>query len=521
MSTRVISTVVLCIFVTLAAALPGAEASGFSPYRSTADGILPTPTPSPTPPAAAEPTPQPGYLDLSQAVAIDDAPPLPTYIPLLMRHFRPQAPQFGVAIEGFFDAAGWPQALALQPRYVRRYREIAWRDVEPQEGNFRWEVLASLEKELMTAAENAAVPILNVQMTPEWAQKYKNHACGAISADKFDAFALFLEQLVLRYGSSSQYGVRYWQIGNEPDVDVNIVPGDSVFGCWGDLNDPLYGGEYYGEMLKAVYPRIKAADPNAQVMAGGLLLECDPYTMTVPATCKNEERLHSGYFLEGILKAGGGDYFDILDLHGYGELRMDLPSRMHSYYHWSPAAGGTGLPEKVAFARRLLAQYGHPDKPIVASELALKCEEPSDECQEVGAAYIPRAFAEAHELGLKFASYYALITEFKYKGLLLPDLTPKKQYAAYKYMASLLSWVEYVKPFDRQIGISGAEFSRSRLRELWILWSTDGTDQYLIPPANFVQVTDKYGNVLDLVDGKILVGWSPVYVFLTIANEKD
>ncbi len=521
MCTRVISAVFLCVCILLAAALPGIEAAGVSSHLSSEDITLPTVTPSPAPAAVTAPTPQPDYVDLSQTLLGDDAPPFPTYIPLLMRHFRPQAPLFGVALEGYFDAAGWQQALALQPRYVRRYREIAWRDVEPHEGDFRWEVLAPLEKELMTAAENAAVPILNVQMTPAWAQKYKNHACGAIAADAFDAFARFMEQLVLRYGSASEYGVRYFQIGNEPDVDVNIVPGDSVFGCWGDLSDPYYGGGYYGEMLKAIYPRIKAADPNAQVMVGGLLLECDPYTMTVPATCQNEERLHSGYFLEGILKAGGADYFDVLDLHGYGELRMDLPSHMHSYYHWSPAAGGTGLPEKVAFARRLLAQYGHPDKTIVATELALKCEEPSDNCQDVGAAYIPRVFAEAHELGLKFASYYALITEFKYKGLLLPDLTPKKQYAAYKYMASLLSWIEYVKPFDRQAGISGAEFSRSRLRELWILWSTDGTDQYLTPPANFVQVTDKYGNVLDLVDGRVLVGWSPVYVFLEIANKKD
>jgi hypothetical protein len=268
-----------------------------------------------------------------------------------------------------------------------------------------------------------------------------------------------------------------------------------------------------------VYPRIKAADPNARVMVGGLLLECDPYTMTVPDTCKNEDRLQSGFFLEGILKSGAGEFFDVLDVHGYGTLRLDLPSRMHSQYAWSPPTGGTGLPEKVAFARRLLAQYGQPDKAIVTTEVALKCEEPSDDCQEVGAAYIPRVYAEAHQLGLDFAIFYALITEFKYKGLLLEDLTPKQQYRAFKYMATQLSWVEYVKPVDEYPGISGAEFNRSRLRELWIIWSTDGTQQYLTPPAGFVQVADKYGNVLDLVDGKIPVDWSPVYVQFKVVNQ--
>jgi hypothetical protein len=272
-------------------------------------------------------------------------------------------------------------------------------------------------------------------------------------------------------------------------------------------------------MLKYIYPRIKAADPKAQVMLGGLLLECDPYTMQAPESCVNEERLRSGYFLEGVFKAGAIDSFDIVDVHGYGELRMDLPSRMHSYYFWSPAEGGTGLPEKVAFARRLLAQYGAPDKPIMATELALKCEEPGTDCEEVGAAYIPRVFAEAYQLRLAGTVYYALITEFKYKGLLLPDMTPKPQYWAFKYLASQFSWVEYVKPVDQFAGISGSEFNRSRLSRLWILWSTDGTDQYLTPPADFMQVNDKYGNVVQLVDGKIPVGWSPVYVHLKLASE--
>lgn len=477
---------------------------------------LPTPTPEPGP------TPTPDYVDLTLGGTVvfpTGTAPSPAFIPYLMRDYRPQASLMGVALEGFFDGAGLQETLALSPRFGRRWREIAWREVEPQEGQYRWEVLAALEQELKTAAAANLTVILNVQMTPEWAQKVPGHACGPIKTEKFEAFARFMEQLVQRYGSASEYRVRYWQIGNEPDVDVNIVAGDSVFGCWGDVGDPYYGGEHYGEMLKVVYPRIKAADPNAQVMMGGLLLECDPYTMTVPDTCINEERLKSGYFLEGVLKAGGGEAFDILDVHSYGQLTMELPARMSDQYHWSPAAGGTGLPEKVAFARRLFDQYGIPNKAIMSTELALKCEEPSDDCQEVGAAYIPRAFAEAYGLRLSGAVYYALITEFKYKGLLLPDFTPKKQYAAFKFMGGQLSWVEYVEAVTEFPGISGYEFNRSRLRRLLILWSTDGTDQFYTVPGDFVQAYDKYGAVVEPVEGRLLVDWSPIYVSLKSQNE--
>jgi hypothetical protein len=477
---------------------------------------LPTPTPEPSP------TSIPDYDDLTLGGALDfptGTAPSPTFIPHLMRDYRPQAPMTGVAIEGFFDAAGLQEMMALSPRFGRRWREIAWRDVEPSEGQYRWEVLAPLEEELKTAAASNLTVILNIQMKPEWAQKVAGYACGPIKTEKFEAFARFMEQLVQRYGSSSPYRVRYWQIGNEPDIDVYLLPGDSVYGCWGDKDDPYFGGGHYGEMLKVVYPRIKAADPNAQVMAGGLLLECDPYTMTVPDTCKNDERLKSGYFLEGILKAGAGDFFDIMDVHSYGQLSMELPSRMTDTYNWSPAAGGTGLPEKVAFVRRLFEQYGIPDKAIMSTELALKCEEPSDDCEEVGAAYIARAFAEAHGLRLRGAVYFALITEFKYKGLMLPDLTPKKQYAAFKWLGSQLSWVEYVGPVSDYAGISGYEFNRSRLRRLLILWSTDGTEQRFAPPSDFMHAYDKYGNVLPLSDGQVVVGWSPVYVELKLQNE--
>jgi len=75
--------------------------------------------------------------------------------------------------------------------------------------------------------------------------------------------------------------------------------------------DEYYGGGYYAEMLKAVYPAIKEADPQAQVLIGGLLLDCDPTHPPEGKDCKPSK------FLEGILKNDGGDYFDIISFHGY------------------------------------------------------------------------------------------------------------------------------------------------------------------------------------------------------------
>ena len=74
----------------------------------------------------------------------------------------------------------------------------------------------------------------------------------------------------------------------------------------GDINDPYFGGEFYAQMLKAAYPAIKAADPQAQVLVGGLLLDN-------PDVATNNTAL----FLEGILRGGGSPFFDAVSFHCY------------------------------------------------------------------------------------------------------------------------------------------------------------------------------------------------------------
>jgi len=378
---------------------------------------------------------------------------------MVARTFRPQVSMLGVALEGYKSTAGFEQALQLGVHWVRRWDPISWRDVEPTEGIYRWEVLAGLEDELWRARASNVEPVISIQYTPQWAQKVVPYTCGPIRPDKLEAFARFMEQVVARYGSSSPFGVRYWQVGNEPDVAPGEVGPNSIYGCWGDPHDPYYGGGYYAEMLRVVYPRVKRVDPQAQILLAGLLLECDPAATSPGHGCINEQRWRSGFFLEGVMRAGGGEYFDIANLHSYAELRLDLPSRMHSYYAWSGPSGGTGLPEKVAFVRRVMGQYGYAGKPVFSGEVALKCEEPSPECYDVGAAFVPRAYAEAYGLNLVGAIYYALISEFKYKGLLLPDFTPKPAFWSYAFFSSQLAGADYVGPVMGYDGVTGYTFS--------------------------------------------------------------
>jgi hypothetical protein len=191
---------------------------------------------------------------------------------------------------------------------------------------------------------------------------------------------------------------------------------------------------------------------------------------------------------------------------------------MHSYYGWSGELGGTGLPEKVAFFQRVMGDYGHGDKPVFAGELALKCEEPTEECYDVAAAFVPRAYAEAYGLDLLGGVYYTLISpdEYvnRYKGLLRPDFTPRPAYWAYEFLSRQLISTEYEGPVTDYAGVSGYAFDRGGGRQMQIVWSTDGTDQVIDVPVGFAGAYDKYGDALAPVAGQITVGWSPIYVEL-------
>jgi len=435
------------------------------------------------------------------------------YLPMLPHRFRAPTPLLGIAMEAYADSLGLQEALGLRPRFVRRWQPLSWEAVERVEGQYDWGQLTALEAELASAYSINFEPIIEIQWTPIWARTVPEHVCSAIRADKFEKFADFMEQVVVRYGSSSPYGVRYWQLGNEPDVAPDENGGINFFGCWGDPNDPYFGGKHYAEMLKVVYPRIKAADPEARVLMGGLLLQCDSETMTVPETCANQQRWLSGKFLEGMLEAGGGDYFDVADIHSYAVMSSELPSKMTSIYSWSGPNGGTGIPEKVGFARRIFARYGHADKPLLLGEAALKCQSPTVECNDVAAAFVPRMFAESYDLKLDGAVYYLLVADHAYYALMSSDLKPRPAYTSYLALSEQLSNSIYVGAITEYPGVSAYEFRQDDgIRHVQIAWSTDGTTQTIVLPANFVRAFDKYGNLLTPVTGTLDIGWSPIYL---------
>ncbi len=391
--------------------------------------------------------------------------------------------------------------------WVRR-NALNWSAIEPVEGDRKWEAVSALENELEAAAKRGLQMVLIVNSTPGWAQKAPGYYCGPVALEKLEAYKRFLADAVKRY-SAPPYNVKYWELGNEPDIDPSFVPPDSPYGCWGDNKDVFYGGGYYAEMLKQVYPQIKAVDSQAQVLVGGLLMDCDPVTPPEGKDCT------PSLFLEGILRSGGGDYFDGVSFHAY-----DYYSAPFEYgnSNWNSNWDSTGpvLIAKTRYIRSLLAAYQHPDKLILNTEAGLICAKKEDDpvCQseEFGLTksyYIAQINTIAQAEGLSANIWYSL-TGWRGTGLVELSGKPLPAFDAYRKNAAVLQGATSVRSVNEIEGVRGYEIIRPGER-IWILWSIDGKDHPYSIVEKPASVFDVFGNPLE-PDKPITIVRRPVYL---------
>jgi hypothetical protein len=286
-----------------------------------------------------------------------------------------------------------------------------------------------------------------------------------------------------------------------------------VYGCWGDEDDDYYGGGYYAEMLKAVYPAIKAADPSAQVLIGGLLLDCDPTNPPPNNSCKPAK------FFEGVLRNGGSNYFDIVNFHGYPPYSTrDSGGPLYNDLHtpgWE-ARGGMIL-GKINFLREVMAAYG-VNKPIMDTESALTCPEyipeclpPGDEFYQAQADYVVWLFVRNWAEGIKGTIWYTFNGPgWRYSGLLDGNLNPRHAYHALDFLSQELAGARYTARITQFSSLQGYEFNNTQ-KKIWVLWSPDGESYSISLPSGYQKVFNKYGNDITPSNGQLAVN-SPIYV---------
>ena len=193
-------------------------------------------------------------------------------------------------------------------RWIRT--DFTWSNVERQPGEWNYTRLDTLT-ELAAEGNIQLLPILNYD-TP-WATPAWKH---------LDAWSEYVRRTVGRYAAK----MRYWEVWNEQNTQK----------FWRDAPS----GANYAALLKRSHEEIKKIDPELQVLYGG--------TAHVPI----------GY-IEDSLKAGAGEYFDIMNIHPY---------------HWQ------GVPELMILEldelKALMKRYGVGHKPIWITEVGWATSQP-------------------------------------------------------------------------------------------------------------------------------------------------
>ncbi len=468
------------------------------------DTYTPNPTDTEQPHPTDTVTPDPTNTVEQILTATPQATRTPAAAPVL----PPQS--IGIAMPSTSDPSTLDLAVGVGAHWAR-VGVIKWNKIEPvrtEPPTYHWEVV---DEAMLSNASARGLQIISiVQFAPEWAHGVPGWTCGPIHEQALGAFAQFMSAVVTRY-SVPPYNVHHWELGNEPDIDPDLVKRDSGFGCWGDDSDPYYGGETYAEMLKRVSPAIKAADPQAQVLIGGLLLDCDPTHPPEGKDCKPAR------FLEGILRGGGAGYFDIVSFHGYalynGSLELD-----RQYPGWE-YRGGVVL-GKIDFLREVMAAYG-VSKPLMHTEGALLCPEqaaehcapPTDGFFEAQADYAVWLYVRNWAADVEATIWYGLRGPgWRYGGLLNRDQQPKRVYNALRTLAERLAGAAFSRQVTEYPDLEGYEFTSAGKR-IWVLWAPDGGEHFVSLPAGTLAVRDKYGFAVS-VDGDTLSISRPVYIEL-------
>jgi hypothetical protein len=394
-----------------------------------------------------------------------------------------------------------------------RYVELEWSSVEPTPGARNWAALQSFETAIRERVAAGLTTIVSVGQAPSWARQVPAKDCSLITPDAIDDFAVFMGDLAERYKGAPYY-VNHFEIYNEPDVDPDYATNNQNFGCWGDENDPNYGGGYFSQMLSAVYPRIKAENPNAQVIIGGLLLECDPnYTYPDGRNCAGAR------FLRGILQHGNGNNFDAVAYHGYPLHALTRTDWELTYPLWSHRGGV--VVGKLEFIRQEMAAFG-VNKPVFLTEGALLCYEGAS-CnvdqtllQQDQANYVVRLYSRAIANNITSVIWYSVNDPgWRYAGMLDQQLNPRPAYHALTFMTAQLGNPTYLSTLaEDPNGLEGYAFRGAGNREFRIYWSNNAT-VHTVPYPTGAMLYDKLGNPLPPpTDGLITVGFEPVYVKL-------
>ena len=228
--------------------------------------------------------------------------------------------------------------------------------------------------------------------------------------------------------------------------------------------------EDYVKMLKYIYPKIKEANPKAQVVGFN------------PSGTAAE-------WCEAVFKAGGGEYSDIVSIHPYSTL--------------SPEEGG--WVSKVKQVKDLMKEYNCADKPLWASEAGWSSASVGEDLQAAFAVrmmvlntandLIDKIFwytAQNHTVSTPHEQNFGLLRYWANEEV---PYEAKPVLLAISNYNALMTGAEFVESWESGGDVNVFRYKTEDGKDALIIYSLSGSKNYAIETdADNCDMYDMYGN---------------------------
>lgn len=313
--------------------------------------------------------------------------------------------------------------------------ELRWNQIQPSRSSWVWDGT----DQLINTYEDLGMQQLGLlTYSVGWASGGNGSEVIFGPPTDLDAYEAYVRSTVERYKDR----VHAWEIWNEPDV--------AMFWNGQDGGDP----QKYLALLQRAHRAIKAADPNAVVLNGGLT---------------GTERGAS--FLNRLLDLGGSDYLDAVAFHGY--VPNDGVENDNFRNHVWP------------LIRQARERSG---KPLWITEFGWSVrggDNAAAGSESTQATYLARHLPLLFELGNVQRIF---VFQFKdpndqpdYFGITRSNGSARPSYTAFSTITARLTNLAFEQRVN--LGIAGLHSIRfsSRERTVDVVWSTSGTRQITYP----------------------------------------
>ncbi len=448
------------------------------------------------------------YASQQPAVHAEPASIYHTHLPIVLKNYDATLGYRLFGVQMYNDTRTtnryYTTLVNSQATWVRV--PVTWYTVEPQDvspAQYNW----SAADQALAAARpdhGSYQLIATIHGAPEWAAPGRR---APLYPGRLPDFVEFVQALVERYdgdGYNDAPGspvIKYWEFYNEPDAnDDYFEPG------WG------YHGQEYAALLAAAYPAVKAANPAAQVVFGGIAYDW----------FEDQNGPFVRNFLDDVLAAGGGAYFDVMNFHTYP----------HFAFNWTTQ--GPGLLEKTEAVRATLAAYGVANKPMVITEAGWHSNNPPNNpsSPEIQARYVVELFTQSMAADIDVMIWWMLHDPggfYTENGLVTSTEVPQPKLAYYAYRTAVAqlgtAHFEY-RLSDAQTGAADMEVYRfvdhTNQRLVYVAWlnpvdtTTVKTLHLWGAQATVRDIIHGNGQVVTDTDGDgrvtIYVTGQPVYV---------